>query len=146
MLMVLALTGIVVAVSWSVYSHFHLFGLQYNKRNGDTHELLMLDLHLRSDARNAAECSLGEGKLVFYAREHRLISNYVMDSTFFLRTTTEDQDTFFVKFLQLDSVAGVGEMQLQLAVGFEENPMRLRYTVRYPASARSASSTRSAGP
>ena len=49
MLLVLALTGLALAIAWGAWVHFELFGLEYRKRNQDQSELRRLDLALRLD-------------------------------------------------------------------------------------------------
>lgn len=55
MLMVLALTGLVLAISWGVYSNFYLFSREYDKRNELNTELALLDETLRRDCEKSEE-------------------------------------------------------------------------------------------
>ncbi|MEM7035867.1 MAG: prepilin-type N-terminal cleavage/methylation domain-containing protein, partial [Bacteroidota bacterium] len=86
MMVVLALSGIVVAVAWGVFSNFNLFGLEFRKRNHDTFHLLQMDQFLRADALRATNIQGDSLRFSFQDRNARTFATYTRTSKALVRT------------------------------------------------------------
>jgi prepilin-type N-terminal cleavage/methylation domain-containing protein len=137
MLLVLVLSAIVVAVAYSVYSQLHLFGMEYEKRNGDALELLTFDQHVRFDARKATDIRMEGDGFVFVQAPAEDFATYARNPAGVRRTISGSRDNFnvVVQAIRIDSSAFV--KTLVLAVGAEPDQAdTLSYTIQLPASAR----------
>lgn len=111
MLMVLALTGLALAIAWGAYSSFYLFGREYEKRHDDHAEWLLTDRALTLDAQKADEMILANDSLVF---KSPMESIYQKFEAGILRDSNGSRDSFFVPLRRWEVTSEKGLQRLAL--------------------------------
>jgi prepilin-type N-terminal cleavage/methylation domain-containing protein len=144
MLVVLALSTIVVALAWSVYAHFHLFALEFQKRSADSATFLSFDQHIRHDARMASDLQAEHAALRFLDGEGNTQATYTRFPEGLVRGIPEGtlrngpvrSDTFRLDLQgwHLELAHGTKRIGIQIGPATEETPHSW-YTVHLPATA-----------
>lgn len=127
MLLVMALTGLAIAVAMGVWSNFELFGLEYRKRNQDQAVWRRLDHALRWDSNRADQIET-RGDSLFFTNG----SSYSRFDKGLIRHFAGVADSFFypIQSIRIDSTQGRRRIQLT-----RRNGQEICYPIRMRASA-----------
>lgn len=128
MLLVMALTGLAIAIAWSTWTNFELFGMEYRKRNHDQAVWRRLDHALRLDSHRADDLALKGDSLIFKGGTWYLRFDEGM-----VRHFAGVADSFYYPIgeIRIDSLTGSKRVQLSLLYG-----QQISYPIRKKASAR----------
>ena len=91
MLVVLALTGLVLTISWGVYSQFRLYSREYEMRHAQADALRLVDTGLRGDLAQADSVGFKTDSLVVYGKRH---AKWWSQGNSLLRAETSHLDSF----------------------------------------------------